>query len=120
MTTENPTLLIIDDEASVCRALGRILRNKVGEIITAQNVADAELILDTRYVSHILCDHLLGPGQPRGLDTAIHWKQEYPEVEKIIILTGTDAAFDEPPEGIDHVLPKTTDPLELAEYLQLG
>ena len=120
MTTNNATLLIIDDEASVCRALSRILRQKAQDIITAQNTADAELIMDTRDVTHILCDHLLGPGQPRGLDTAVHWKNEYPSIEKIIILTGTDAAFDAPPPGIDHVLPKTTDPLKLAEYLELG
>ena len=119
MTTTPTTLLIIDDEASVCRALGRILREKADEIVTAQSIADAELIMDTRDVTHILCDHLLGPGQPRGLDTAIHWKSEYPDIEKIIILTGTDAAFDAPPDGIDHVLPKTTDPLKLAEYLDL-
>lgn len=119
MTVKNSTLLIIDDESSVCRALSRILRCKAGEVITAQTLADAELVLDTREVTHVLCDHLLGPGQPRGLDTAIKWKAEYPSIEKIIILTGTNAAYDVPPEGIDQVLPKTTDPMQLAQILEL-
>jgi DNA-binding NtrC family response regulator len=119
MSTNEAVLLIVDDEASVCRALSRILKTKASEIITVQNLSDAELVLDTRDVTHILCDHLLGPGQPRGLDTAIHWKAEYPTIDKIIILTGTDAAFNATPDGIDYVLPKTTDPLHLAEFLQL-
>ena len=119
MNKKDSILLVIDDEASVCRALGRILRKKASEIITAQNIVDAELVLDTKEVTHVLCDHLLGPGQPKGLETAIHWKAEYPSIEKIIILTGTDAAFARTPAGIDHVLPKTTDPLKLAEILGL-
>ncbi|MBN2526799.1 MAG: hypothetical protein JXR76_10420 [Deltaproteobacteria bacterium] len=119
MTTNDKVLLIIDDEASVCRALSRILSRKATEIITARSIADAELILDTREVTHVLCDHLLGPGQPKGLDNAIYWKSEYPSIEKVIVLTGTDAAFNAPPEGVDKVLPKTTDPLQLAEFLQL-
>lgn len=119
MTANDSILLIIDDESSVCRALSRILRRKAKEIITAQTIIDAELVLDTRNVTHVLCDHLLGPGQPKGLDTAINWKQEYPSIEKLIILTGTDAAFDVPPIGIDKVLPKTTDPMQLAEFLEL-
>jgi len=119
MTTNDAILLIIDDEASVCRALSRILSKKAAETITARNISDAELILDTREITHVLCDHLLGPGQPKGLDNAIYWKEEYPSIRKIIVLTGTDAAFDEPPQGIDKVLPKTTDPMELAEHLQL-
>ena len=62
MTTSDSILLIIDDESSVCRALSRILRRKANEIITAQTIVDAELVLDTRDVTHVLCDHLLGPG----------------------------------------------------------
>ncbi|MBN2341250.1 MAG: hypothetical protein JXX29_09975 [Deltaproteobacteria bacterium] len=118
-TASDATLLIIDDESSVCRALSRILRKRAGEIVTAQTIVDAELVLDTKEVTHVLCDHLLGPGQPKGLETAIHWKQEYPSIQKLIILTGTDAAFGDPPAGIDKVLPKTTDPMLLAEYLEL-
>lgn len=119
MTSTHSTLLIIDDESSVCRALSRILSRKADEIVTAQTIADAELVLDTKDITHVLCDHLLGPGQPKGLDTAIDWKEQYPSIQKLIILTGTNAAYDSPPAGIDRVLPKTTDPMTLAEYLEL-
>ncbi len=112
-------LLIIDDEASVCRALRRILQKRVQEVITVSNAADAELVLDTRPVTHVLCDNLLGAEQPRGMDIAAGWKKKHPSIVRLAILTGASASCGSLPDGIDVVLPKTTDPFALADLIGL-
>ncbi len=119
ISNNTTTLLIIDDEGSVRRALSRILFKYADKILTASNMTDAQLILDTDPVTHILCDQLLGPGQPTGTESAIFWKDRYPSIKKLFILTGTKIASVAAPEGIDKVLPKTTDPLQLAAMLEL-
>ena len=119
MDKPEPVLLIVDDESSVRRVLTRIISKKISKILTASTITDAELILDTTRVTHILCDHLLGPGQPTGIESSISWKQKYPHIEKVVILTGTSAYLGDTPEGIDSILPKTTDPLKLTDLLKL-
>lgn len=118
--TGDTLLLVIDDESSVCRALRRLMRGRVDEIVTAETPADAEAILDTRAVTHVICDHLLGPGQPRGIDLARRWRERYPAIAGLVVLTGTNVANLEAPPEVDHVLPKTTDPTELARRLGLA
>ena len=118
MADESRTiLLVVDDESSVCRALKRLLRDKADEIISAETPADAETILRSKQVTHVICDHLLGPGQPLGIDVASGWKREYPSVQRIALLTGTNLSNLAKPDGIDHLLPKTTDPVKLAQLM---
>ena len=116
---EKSTLLIVDDESSVCRALRRIIRGRADEVVIVSNMTDANLVIDTKKVTHVLCDHLLGPGQPRGMEVASTWKDRYGSIRKLVILTGSNLASQEPPPGIDLVLPKTTDPLQLADLIGL-
>ncbi len=110
-------LLVVDDESSVCRALKRLLRGRVDEIVTAQTPADAETVLRSTPVTHVICDHFLGPGQPNGGDVARNWKVDYPKIKVVAILTGTNIGDIEKAPGIDHLLPKTTDPVKLAELM---
>jgi len=110
-------LLIVDDESSVCRVVRRVLKGRFDEIVAAETPADAKTVLSSREVTHVICDHMLGPGCPRGLELASGWKAAFPSVRKIIVLTGADLASLGVPAGIDFVLPKTTPPDELAAYL---
>jgi len=99
--------------------LRRLLNGKVDEIITAQTPVDAEVVLKTKPVTHVLCDHFLGPGQPTGLSIAHNWKQNYPSLKKVIILTGTDVNYLSQASGIDKIIPKTVDPVDLIKMLEL-
>lgn len=117
--TSGSTLLVVDDESAVCRALRRMLRGRVGRIVTAETPEDAEAVLDSTGVTHLICDHYLGPGQPLGMDLAAKWRGRYPTLRRVVILTGRDVKDIEPAGGIDHVLPKTTAPDRLAVLLQL-
>ncbi len=112
-------LLIVDDESSVCRAISRMLQRSVSEITTAISPTEAETILETRQVTHIICDHWFGQGQPLGLSLVATWKKRYPSLKRIVVLTGTDVSQLETPEGVDGVMPKTVDPAKLIKILEL-
>ncbi|HUT78612.1 MAG TPA: response regulator [Polyangia bacterium] len=113
------TLLVVDDESAVCRALRRMLRGRIERIMTAETPEDAETVLASTVVTHLICDHYLGPGQPLGMDLAAKWRVRYPNLKRVVVLTGKDVDGIEPASGIDHVLPKTTEPDRLAALLQL-
>jgi DNA-binding NtrC family response regulator len=115
--TGKTTLLVVDDESSVCRAVRRLLRDKFDEILTVETPADAEAVLASRQVTHLVCDQCLGPGQPEGLAVASGWRATYPSIRKLVILTGADVKNLTALPGVDLVLPKTTDPVDLAALL---
>lgn len=119
MAANGNILLVIDDESAVCRALRRLLGPRVDQFITAETAEDALTVLETRSVTHVLCDFALGPGQPNGIDMARQWKTQFSSLKKVIVITGTNAADGECPEGIDRVIGKATDPDTLMEYLAL-
>ena len=111
-------LLVLDDEATVCRSLRRILSRSFDEILTAETPADAERILESRPVTHLLCDQLLGPGQPLGNDLAARWRPRYPSIEHVVLLTGADIRTLQIADEVDLVLPKTTELAELTSALE--
>lgn len=115
--TGKTTLLVVDDESAVCRAVRRLLRDKFDEIVTVETPADAETVLATRQVTHVVCDQCLGPGQPEGLAIAGGWRTSYPSIRRLVILTGADVKNLTALPGVDLVLPKTIDPVDLAAVL---
>jgi len=114
---ERTTLLVVDDESAVCRAVRRLLRDKFDEIVTVETPADADAVLASRPVTHVVCDQCLGPGQPEGLAIASAWRAAYPSIRRLIILTGANVKSLTAPPGVDLVLPKTIDPVDLAKVL---
>lgn len=109
-------LLIVDDERSVCRALSRLLDRKVQEILSATNAMEAEVILKSGRVTHVICDHWFGPGQPLGTDLVTEWKMRYPNIRKAVVLTGTDINKLDA-DAVDAILPKVVDPADLIKVL---
>ena len=119
MTDESEfVLLIVDDERTVCRALTRLLDRSVSRIETATNPKEAEIVLRAGNVTHVICDHWFGPGQPLGLDLVTQWKETYPSIRRIVVLTGTDVNKLEKSKNVV-ILPKVVDPDELIEALGL-
>ena len=110
-------LLIVDDETAVCHALCRLLGSRVDEVVMTANISDAESVLRSSRVTHVICDHMLGPGQPKGLDVATNWKEIYPSIQILVVLTGTSAHKSEVPQGVDFILPKSIEPLKLINHL---
>lgn len=118
-TAAKTILLIVDDESTVCRALSRMLRTKVDEVISTCSPSDGETILTTKPVTHLLCDHWFGPGQPVGLQLAMKWKRMYPSIQKAVVLTGTDVTAHKTPPELDAIVSKTIAPEDLIKVLEL-
>ena len=112
-------LLVVDDENTVCRALTRILKGKVGQIWTATNAVEAESILKSGSITHVICDHWFGPGQPLGMDLVKQWKNTYGSIKRAIVLTGTPIEKLKDNDGVDKVLSKVVDPEDLIRLLEL-
>jgi ActR/RegA family two-component response regulator len=118
LTATTPTaLLIVDDEHTVCRALSRMLCGRFDEIVTALTPAEAELVLRSGRVTHLLCDHWFGKGQPVGLELVGGWRSRFPSLRRAVILTGTGAVEEGRPDGVDAVVPKTIEAGPLLEVL---
>ncbi len=113
-------LLIVDDETSVCRALSRMLTNKVDQITYSTSSLEAQTILATQKITHLICDHWFGAGHKLGLDLAVQWRNEFSSIERVVLLTGTDTSMLDVPEEIDFILTKAADSDELLKALNLS
>jgi DNA-binding NtrC family response regulator len=123
MTEHKPAksvLLIVDDESSVCRALSRMLGKRVDEIASAFSPQEAEMVLVSKEVTHLVCDHWFGMGQPLGVDLVAKWKEKYQSIQNIVLLTGTDETrLSLPTEGV-RIMNKTVNPDDLIAALNLN
>ena len=80
-------VLIVDDEASVGRILGRILKGVRRESVPVSSAEEARRLLEEEAFDLILCDiHL--PGES-GLDLIEHIVSAYPDTA-VIMVSGTD------------------------------
>jgi DNA-binding NtrC family response regulator len=117
--TPESILLVVDDESSVCRALSRILGKSVDVIASAFSPQEAETVLASKKVTHLICDHWFGEGQPLGIDLVAKWKEKYPFIRQIVLLTGTDVTRLTPQSDDILVMNKTVNPEDLIRALNL-
>ena len=110
----NPTVLVLDDDAGVRTAMSRLLGRYGYEAVTAATLDDARALLRSRSVQALILDVRLQE-EGTGLDLLGTIRRE-PEFEKapILIFTGTALSDDDQlfitrhraflfykPEGID-------------------
>jgi len=84
------TLLLVDDEENVLRALVRLLRRDGYQILTAMRPRDAMEILASQPVQVILSDQRM-PDQS-GTEFLSHVKEMYPETVRLILSGYSDLA----------------------------
>lgn len=88
MDDENPSILVIDDEARSVEALERILEEDF-DVKTATSIARAEEILETEYVQILLCDQCMP--DMTGVEFLQKARTQWPDLVRIIISGYTDA-----------------------------
>ena len=76
-------ILIIDDEALVCRSIKRILSDKEKKVVAATTVAEARTILKDQLIDLVLLDYKLG--ETDGLTVLKEIKEKYPYVSIIML-----------------------------------
>ncbi|MHC1624982.1 MAG: response regulator, partial [Methermicoccaceae archaeon] len=111
-----PTVLVVDDEASLRRTVRRILNRRGGcEVVEADSMKSAISILSTKQIDVMLLDITLPDGN--GLEL-LNYVQKESLPTKVIVLTGrltnytnSEAKYG----GAFDVLPK---PVEIEELLE--
>ncbi|MES9833128.1 MAG: sigma-54 dependent transcriptional regulator [Candidatus Thiodiazotropha sp. DIVDIV] len=83
-----PTVLIVDDEVRSLETLERILEDDF-DIQTAQNVEQARLILQGKWVQIILCDQRMP--DMTGVEFLKQVREQWPDVIRMIISGYTDS-----------------------------
>ena len=82
-------LLVVDEEAQVCRLMQRCLGAYFDEIHTAAEPVSACRILEEKRVTHLLCEHFLG-GTIGGAELVRFARWEFPSIERAVIFTAGD------------------------------
>jgi len=97
-----------------------MLSGSVDEILTALNPQEADAFLRTQPVTHVICDHWFGHGQPLGVDVAAGWRDRHQSIAHVVVLTGRDIEQINRPEAVDEIVPKTATKEMLLAALGLG
>jgi ActR/RegA family two-component response regulator len=111
-------LMVVDDTPNVGRALSRLFSRHFDEVHVLASAAEAASLLKQKPVTHVVCDHCLGEGDPLGLDLVPRWRKEHPSIERAIILTGLDETTLIAGPGIDAIVSKLTGSEELVRVLK--
>jgi DNA-binding NtrC family response regulator len=106
-------LMIVDDTPNIGRALARMLRKSFDEVHVLTCAAEAATLLAQGPITHVICDHCLGEGDPPGLDLVPRWRSEHPSIERAVVLTGLDPRTLFAGPGVDAVASKLTGSEEL-------
>ena len=89
MSDKKHSLLVVDDEETIHRALERTLRREPYELLHAYDAAEAEAILAQHpEVRAIICDHYM-PGTP-GLEFLLHLRRKSPKTIAILLTAQAD------------------------------
>ncbi len=106
---EEKTLLVVDDEASICTAFGRFFSKRRWQVLEASSIAAAREIASRKGPKVIFLDVRLPDGS--GLDLLDEWAGEMPESAVVMITAYGDMetvlramrgkAFDYLPKPID-------------------
>lgn len=120
MDTEKKTLLIVDDEPSIHKALVRTLRREPYELLHAYDAAEAAAIIEQRSeIKLVICDHYM-PGT-HGLDLLRDLGTRHPQLVTVLLTAQADlelvmAAINE--GHINRFFTKPWDPEELRAALR--
>ena len=111
-------LLAVDDSQSMPRMYARILMAEFDEVLTANTPKEAEQLLRSNEVTHIICDYDLGKDEPTGVGLLSKWRIAYPTIVRAILITGTDLSLiDKTPPEIDSLIIKPIDPKNLKDEI---
>ena len=112
-------LLIVDDDPRLCRILSRRLESSFDALHAASTLKEANRRLNTEAITHLICDHHLGEGVPKGTDLVARWRQKHRSIERAVLFTDEQPYDITAPTGLDAIVYKTTDFYALMNALGL-
>jgi len=111
--TEHTIALVVDDDPTVAGVAARVLGMLFDQVIVASTPAEAEILLGSHRVTHLLCDYDLGQSQPTGAELIPQWRAAYPYIAQAVLFSGSQAEEIDLPAEVDRLLgkPATMDEL---------
>jgi CheY-like chemotaxis protein len=85
-------LLIVDDREAVLTGLSRFFGLYFERIYVATTPQDAEVMLETHQPAALLCDYWLGDQHPVGTELIRAWRERYPCLKRVVLMSGTNAS----------------------------
>jgi CheY-like chemotaxis protein len=110
-------VLIVDDVPFVCRMLSRVLADHFDGVLTASSPDEAEEHLLTGAVTHVLCNCKAGPGETFDVERVADCRRRHPQLERVVVFLGEDAAGQELPPEVDRALGRGAEHEELLAAL---
>lgn len=112
---DDGVLLIVEDDDSVRRALRRFFELYFAKVLTAASASEAETQLETGRPHLLLCDYYLGARSPLATALIPRWRQAFPFLSRVAIMTGTSHELRDDAHGAEAVFNK---PLNMQHVLQ--
>jgi DNA-binding NtrC family response regulator len=109
-------LLIVDDRKEILVPLQRLLSLHFEQVFTASTPVEAEAVLLHHRPRLLLCDNWLGDEYPPGTALIPDWRQRYPSLERVALMSGTPATALEPVSSADVVFEKPVDIDQLIDF----
>jgi DNA-binding NtrC family response regulator len=106
--------LLLDDAPGIRMTMSALLEEVGVEVIEAESIADARAKMKTSEIELFVLDLHLGDGVSTQLVPEI--KRDFPDA-KVVLLTGS-GTLDHSMHGIDRLITKGGDPMELVRILE--
>ena len=108
-------ILIVDDRADVLSAVSRLMSLWFENVLSAETPNEAEALLRQHQPKYLLCDYHLGNDHPPATELVARWREEWPCLERVALMTGTRPSSIRGSPGVDHVFAK---PLEVSKVVE--
>ena len=100
-------LLLVDDDPRILKLLARRFRRVFRRVHLASTAKEADRLIRSHPISHIVCDYHLRHPWANGMDLLCAWRREFIKIDRAVLYTGASAAeIGEVPEEIDAVIQK--------------
>ena len=109
---------MVDDDPQLRQMLVRLMSRYFDAVHPAHSIGEAERVLETHLVTHIVLDYNLGEHEQPGTDVVADWRARYSSIIRTILLTGCRVSFLDVPSAVDFCIVKGEDPLTLLSLLE--
>jgi CheY-like chemotaxis protein len=110
-------LLIVDDSDDIRSALCRLMSLCFERVVAAATPQEAEAALRAHQPRLLLCDYWLGPEHPPATDLIPGWRERYPSIERVALITGTNTDALGSARCVDAVFQKPLDMHQVTDFL---
>ena len=111
------SVLVLDDDVLICRALSRLLKRSFDRVYTACTGSEARRILRSHTVHFLLCDFDLGPNECDGTVLTAQLRAQFPTIRHAAIFSGETPGHVPSCEAADAIWQKGSAVMHLSDLI---